>query len=30
VRFDTDRLDVSLEGFEAGRLVATSLIEVQV
>ena len=30
VRFDTDRLDVSLEGFEAGRLVAAPLIEVQV
>ena len=30
VRFDTDRLDVTLEGFEAGRLVAAPLIEVRV
>jgi len=30
VRFDADRLDITLEGFEAGRLVATPLIEVRV
>ena len=30
VRFDTDRIDVSLEGFEAGRLVAVPLIEIRV
>lgn len=30
VRFDADRIDVTLEGFEAGRLVATPLIEVRV
>ena len=30
VRFDTDRLDVTLEGFDAGRLVAVPLIEVRV
>jgi uncharacterized protein (TIGR02217 family) len=29
VRFDTDRLDVTLEGFEAGRIVAAPLIEVR-
>jgi uncharacterized protein (TIGR02217 family) len=29
VRFDGDRLDVTLEGFDAGRLVAAPLIEVQ-
>jgi uncharacterized protein (TIGR02217 family) len=30
VRFDTDRIDVTLEGFEAGRLVAAPLIEIRV
>ena len=30
VRFDTDRIDVSLEGFEAGRLVAAPLIEIRI
>ena len=30
VRFDTDRLDVTLEGFDAGRVVAAPLIEVRV
>ncbi len=30
VRFDTDRIDVSLEGFEAGRVVAVPLIEIRV
>jgi len=30
VRFDTDRIDVSLEGFEAGRVVAAPLIEIRV
>jgi uncharacterized protein (TIGR02217 family) len=30
VRFDTDRIDVTLEGFEAGRVVAAPLIEVRV
>ena len=30
VRFDSDRIDVTLEGFEAGRLVAVPLIEVRV
>lgn len=30
VRFDADRIDVTLEGFEAGRVVATPLIEVRV
>lgn len=30
VRFDTDRLDVGLEGFEAGRVVAVPLIEIRV
>lgn len=30
VRFDADRIDVTLESFEAGRLVATPLIEVRV
>lgn len=30
VRFDSDRIDVTLEGFEAGRVVATPLIEVRV
>jgi uncharacterized protein (TIGR02217 family) len=29
VRFDTDRLDVTLEGFEAGRMVAAPMIEVR-
>lgn len=30
VRFDSDRIDVTLEGFEAGRLVAVPLVEVRV
>lgn len=30
VRFDADRLDVTLEGFEAGRVAATPLIEVRI
>ncbi|MES2034491.1 MAG: DUF2460 domain-containing protein [Pseudomonadota bacterium] len=30
VRFDADRIDITLEGFEAGRVVATPLIEVRV
>jgi uncharacterized protein (TIGR02217 family) len=30
VRFDSDRIDVSLEGFEAGRVVAVPLIEIRV
>jgi len=30
VRFDADRLDVTLESFEAGRIVAVPLIEVRV
>ena len=30
VRFDTDRLDITLEGFDAGRVVAAPLIEVRV
>lgn len=30
VRFDTDRIDVTLEGFDAGRLVAAPLVEVRV
>lgn len=30
VRFDTDRIDVTLEGFDAGRLVAVPLVEVRV
>lgn len=30
VRFDADRIDVTLEGFEAGRLVAAPLIEIRV
>lgn len=30
VRFDTDRIDVTLESFEAGRIVAVPLIEVRV
>jgi uncharacterized protein (TIGR02217 family) len=30
VRFDTDRLDVTLEDFAAARLVAVPLIEVRV
>jgi uncharacterized protein (TIGR02217 family) len=30
VRFDTDRIDVTLEGFDAGRVVAVPLIEVRV
>lgn len=29
VRFDAERIDVALEGFDAGRLVATPLIEVR-
>jgi uncharacterized protein (TIGR02217 family) len=29
VRFDTDRIDVTLEGFDAGRVVAVPLIEVR-
>lgn len=29
VRFDADRIDVTLEGFEAGRVVATPLIEIR-
>lgn len=28
-RFDTDRLDVTLESFEAGRIVAAALVEVR-
>ncbi|MGZ8370592.1 MAG: phage distal tail protein, Rcc01695 family [Caulobacteraceae bacterium] len=30
VRFDSDRLDVTLEGFDAGRVVAVPLVEVRV
>jgi uncharacterized protein (TIGR02217 family) len=30
VRFETDRIDVTLEGFEAGRVVAVPLIEVRI
>jgi len=30
VRFDTDRIEVTLEGFEAGRVVAVPLVEVRV
>jgi uncharacterized protein (TIGR02217 family) len=30
VRFDADRIDVTLEGFDAGRVVAAPLIEVRV
>ena len=30
VRFDTDRIDVTLEGFDAGRVVAVPLVEVRV
>lgn len=30
VRFDTDRIDVTLETFEAGRLVAVPLIELRI
>jgi uncharacterized protein (TIGR02217 family) len=30
VRFDSDRIEVTLEGFEAGRVVAVPLIEVRV
>lgn len=30
VRFDTDRLDITLEGFDAGRVVAAPLVEVRV
>jgi len=30
VRFDTDRIDVTLEGFDAGRVVAAALVEVRV
>ncbi len=30
VRFDADRIDVTLESFQAGRVVATPLIEVRV
>ena len=30
VRFDTDRLDVTLEGFEAGRAAAAPLVEIRV
>lgn len=30
VRFDADRIDVSLESFQAGRVVATPLVEVRV
>lgn len=29
VRFDTDRFDVTLEGFDAGRVVAVPLVEVR-
>jgi len=29
VRFDADRIDVTLEGFDAGRVVATPLIEIR-
>jgi len=30
VRFDSDRLDVTLEGFDAGRIAAVPLVEVRV
>jgi uncharacterized protein (TIGR02217 family) len=30
VRFDTDRIDVTLESFEAGRIVAVPLIELRI
>ena len=30
VRFDSDRIEVTLEGFEAGRVVAVPLVEVRV
>lgn len=30
VRFDSDRLDVTLEGFEAGRIAAVPLVEIRV
>ena len=30
VRFDTDRIDVTLEGFDAGRVVAVPLVEVRI
>ena len=30
VRFDTDRIDVTLESFEAGRIVAAPLIELRI
>ena len=30
VRFDSDRIDVTLEGFEAGRVTAVPLVEVRV
>jgi uncharacterized protein (TIGR02217 family) len=30
VRFDSDRLDVTLESFEAGRIAAVPLVEVRV
>ena len=30
VRFDTDRIEVTLEGFDAGRMVAAPLVEVRV
>jgi uncharacterized protein (TIGR02217 family) len=30
VRFDSDRLDVTLEGFEAGRIAAVPLIEIRI
>ncbi|HYF23908.1 MAG TPA: DUF2460 domain-containing protein [Caulobacteraceae bacterium] len=30
VRFDTDRIEVTLEGFEAGRVVTVPLVEVRV
>lgn len=30
VRFDADRIDVTLEGFEAGRMAAVPLVEVRV
>jgi uncharacterized protein (TIGR02217 family) len=30
VRFDSDRLDVTLEGFEAGRVTAVPLVEIRI
>ncbi len=30
VRFDADRIDVTLEGFDAGRIVAAPLVEVRI